>query len=161
MNALKIAGLSVACALSSSALAQSITVWGGLGTEAYFVPTATLGLSADVAQFSGVRVGVRGSAGLALLPFEASAPGPLTLLGADVLFSGASGPLNAYGGPSVAFVPGGGGVVMVGAVGGVQGQFGAGALGWFAEGKLRYAFASGVGTGLVLPGATIGVTYRF
>ena len=141
------------------ASAQGVTAWGGLGTEAYLVPTATLGLSADLGQFSDVKVGVRGTAGLALW-FDSSAPGPLTLLGADVLFSGATGPLNVYGGPGVAFVPGGG-VLMVGAVGGLKGQFGAGSLGWFAEGKLRYAFAAGQGTGLVLPGANLGITYRF
>lgn len=144
----------------SPALAQGATVWGGLGTEAYLVPTATLGLSAGLGSLGGVQIAARGTAGLALW-FDSAAPGPLTLLGADLLLSGQTGPLNVYGGPGVAFVPGGG-VLMVGAVGGVQGRFGSGPWGWFAEGKLRYAFAPGGGSGgLALPGANLGVTYRF
>ncbi|WP_309571390.1 hypothetical protein [Deinococcus sp.] len=159
MNALKIAVSTVTTARLSPALAQSMTLWGGMGTDAYFVPTATLGLSARVGQLGGAQVSVRGTAGLGVLPIP-DATGPLTLLAADVLFSGATGPLNAHGGPGVAFVPGVS-AVLVGVAGGVQGRFGQGAWGWFAEGKLRYAFSTAGGCGLVLPGADLGVRYRF
>lgn len=79
----------------------------------------------------------------------------------DLLLSGGGRGLRAYGGPSVGTIPGF--AILLGGVGGVRGDFGAGPWGYFAEAKARVGFgaAGGGGTVLVLPGVNLGVTYRF
>ncbi|MDK2011749.1 MULTISPECIES: hypothetical protein [unclassified Deinococcus] len=51
--------------LSGSAAAQTaptgVQVWGGLGTDAYILPTLSLGLSADVVRQPQMTVAVRGA----------------------------------------------------------------------------------------------------
>ncbi|GHF34595.1 hypothetical protein HNQ07_000111 [Deinococcus metalli] len=159
MTLLRTLAFTIAATLSP-ALAQGVTVWGGVGTqlggEFILSPTVTLGLSTDVGRLQGVQFGVRGSAGLGVIPVDG---GPFPLLEADVLVSGSNGGLNLYGGPSVGTIAGA--LILVGGVGGVRGSFGNGNWGWFTEGRLRYAFSTTNNGGLVVPSASLGVTYRF
>ncbi|PTA68915.1 hypothetical protein [Deinococcus arcticus] len=155
--------LALSFLLAGTAAAQStaptgLTLWGGLGTEVFVIPGATLGLSATVAQLPRMNVDLRGSASAYLLPVP-DVNGPFTAFNAELLFSGRNSNFNLYGGPSVGTVLGG--LWTVGATGGLRGQFDGGNLGWFSEAHLRAAFDSAGLFPFPLVGGTFGVTYRF
>ncbi|MFC6659961.1 hypothetical protein [Deinococcus multiflagellatus] len=99
--------LALTLLLAGTAGAQTtgLTVWGGAGTEAYIAPGLTLGLSAPVGQIAGLNAELRGSASVYLLPLP-DVTGPLSTINADLLFSGNSGNVNLYGGPSVGYAVG-------------------------------------------------------
>ncbi|CAM4444781.1 hypothetical protein [Deinococcus marmoris] len=136
------------------------TVWGGVGTEFYVLPGVMIGASAPVGRLGKVNLAVRASAEALLIPLP-DANGPIPFVNVDLLLSGSGRGLRAYGGPSVGTIPGF--AILLGGVGGVRGDFGAGPWGYFAEAKARVGFgaAGGGGTVLVLPGVNLGVTYRF
>ncbi|GGO24165.1 hypothetical protein [Deinococcus humi] len=136
------------------------TVWGGVGTELYVLPGVLLGASAPIGHLGGVNLALRASAEAVIVPV-ADLPGPLPFVNVDLLLSGSGRGLRAYGGPSVGTIPGF--AILLGGVGGVRGDFGAGPWGYFAETKARVAFGAAGGSGamLVLPGVNLGITYRF
>lgn len=146
--------------LSGSAAAQTaptgVQVWGGLGTDAYILPTLSLGLSADVVRQPQMTVAVRGGASLTLLPLP-DATGPVPVYSAEVLLRGKEPGMNLYGGPSIGNIAGL--AWVLGGVAGVQGPLGQGNWGYFGEFMARYLL--GVGEVVLLPGVNLGVTYRF
>ncbi|MBZ9714579.1 hypothetical protein [Deinococcus multiflagellatus] len=152
--------LALTLLLAGTAGAQTtgLTVWGGAGTEAYIAPGLTLGLSAPVGQIAGLNAELRGSASVYLLPLP-DVTGPLSTINADLLFSGNSGNVNLYGGPSVGYAVGG--LWLVGATGGLRGQFGGGNVGWFSEARFRAMFDTANFIPFPLAGGAFGVTYRF
>ncbi len=136
-------------------------LWGGLASE-IIVPGLSLGVSMPLKTDSQMNMALRGSVEAFVLPFEtasgSSTPLPVPVIfNADLLFSTASSDVKVYGGPSVGTLLGQ--VWAVGGVVGVRNNFGSSNLGWYAEGKAQYLF--GGGTGLLIPGARLGVTYRF
>ncbi|QFP77511.1 hypothetical protein [Deinococcus sp. AJ005] len=136
------------------------TVWGGVGTEFYVLPGVMIGASAPIGHLGKVNLALRASAEALLIPLP-DANGPLPFVNVDLLLSGGGRGLRAYGGPSVGTIPGF--AILLGGVGGVRGDFGAGPWGYFAEAKARVGFgaAGGGGVALFLPGVNLGVTYRF
>ncbi len=136
------------------------TVWGGVGTELFVLPGAMIGASAPVGRLGRVNLALRASAEAIVVP-AADVPGPLPFVNVDLLMLAGGRGVRAYGGPSVGTIPGF--AVLLGGVGGVRGDFGAGPWGYFAEAKARVVFgaAGGGGTVPVLPGLNLGVTYRF
>ncbi|MFC3835470.1 MULTISPECIES: hypothetical protein [Deinococcus] len=172
MTLLRTLAFTVVASLSP-ALAQGVTVWGGVGTEAFFSPQATLGLSATAEHLGRVAVDVRGLGSLIALSVG-SDPALAYSVTADVLFSGNGSGLNVYGGPSVGVLgdlsgPSLAPVWLFGGVGGIKGSFGSGSYGWFAEARARIAY-SGTQTSssfneslpfLPVAGLAVGVTYRF
>ena len=148
--------------LSGTAAAQTtpapggVQVWGGLGTDAYILPTISLGLSADVVRQPQMTVAVRSGASLTLLPLP-DATGPVPVYSAEVLLRGNEPGMNLYGGPSVGNIAGL--AWVLGGVAGVQGPLGQGNWGYFGELKARYLL--GAGEVVLLPGVNLGVTYRF
>ncbi|NTX99672.1 hypothetical protein [Deinococcus sp. JMULE3] len=144
--------------LSGTAAAQTgVQVWGGLGPDAYIMPTASLGLSADVARFGGLTASVRGGASLSVLLLVPDATGPVPTYSAELLLRGNEPGMNLYGGPSVGNIAGL--AWILGGVAGVQGPLGQGNWGYFGELKARYLL--GVDQPVLLPGVNLGVTYRF
>ncbi|MDV6373361.1 hypothetical protein [Deinococcus arenicola] len=134
------------------------TVWGGVGTEFYLLPGVMLGASVPVGRLDGIDLGIRASAEATIIPLP-DATGPIPFVNVDLLFSGSGRGLRAYGGPSVGTVLGY--AWLLGGVGGVRGDFGAGPWGYFAEAKARVLYAGGGGGALFAPGVNLGVTYRF
>ncbi|MFC3835469.1 MULTISPECIES: hypothetical protein [Deinococcus] len=157
-----------AAATLSPALAQNVTMWGGLGTELFIVPGVRLGLSAPVGQVSGLNMAVRGTAGVLVVPLVGDpAPGtqsggvlpfPLVTGDFDLLLSRDRSGVGFYGGPSVGTVMGQ--AWLFGAVAGYTNTFGSGTWGYYVEGKLRGIVGPADLRG-VSPGLHLGVTYRF
>lgn len=158
-----------AAATLSPALAQSVTVWGGVGTELFIVPGVRLGLSAPVGQVSGLNMAVRGTTGVLVVPLVGDpAPGtqsggvlpfPLVTGDLDLLLSRDRSGVGFYGGPSVGTVAGA--AWLFGGVAGYTNTFGSSNWGYYLEAKVRGAILPAADGAGISPGVHLGLTYRF
>ncbi|WP_412028586.1 hypothetical protein [Deinococcus yunweiensis] len=160
-----------AAATLSPALAQSVTVWGGVGTELFIVPGVRLGLSAPVGQVSGLNMAVRGTAGVLVLPLPGDSvdsngnlsggvfPLPLVTGDLDLLLSRDRSGVGFYGGPSVGTVAGA--AWLFGGVAGYTNTFGSSNWGYYVEAKVRGAILPAADGAGISPGVHLGLTYRF
>lgn len=143
---------------SASTVREGLTVWGGLASEFYILPSLSAGLSVGVGQLGGASVSVRGTADVSFVPLPDVEMPLIPFVGADLLFSGPAGNVTVYGGPGVGTVLGQ--VFWVSGTAGIRNSFGDSRWGYFGEFKGRYLFDTN-GIGLLSPGTRLGLTYRF
>lgn len=140
---------------------EGAMLWLGLGTEFYFLPGVSLGLSVPLVNTQGFSVSLRGVLDGVIIPLpDASVPLPIPFVNADLLFSSVEPGVKVYGGPSVGTLLGS--TWLLGGVLGARNEFQGASWGWFAEAKVRAVLDStGASAFPTSMGARLGFTHRF
>ncbi len=165
-----ILGALLASAVLSNAGAQAqqsnitsgTTLWGSIGSEVFILPAVNVGVSTPVSWFNHDNTIAR--FGVSSIIFGDKTAIVATALRGDVLFS----KNNWYYGPSLGYVFASGtgnnlsNALEVSGVLGYQEPFSTSSkLGYYAELRGSLGFSAFFVTPIIIPGAKIGLTYKF